>query len=151
MRSMLLALAAGTALVATPVLAQSTNTAPATSTTTAPANAAAGSAATATSGVTVSQSDAMVSNLIDLDVMNANNEDVGEIEDIILDGNMGFKGYVISVGGFLGVGDRYVVVAPDAIDVTFDSNANEWKAKTSLNRDQLGAMPEFKYEGKFED
>ncbi|PZQ80366.1 MAG: photosystem reaction center subunit H [Ancylobacter novellus] len=93
----------------------------------------------------------MASNLVGLDVHNANKDGVGEIEDLVLDANMTVKGLVLSVGGFLGVGERYVVVPPKAVTVSFDSTAKEWKAMTGLTKDQLTAMPEFKYEGKFDD
>ena len=35
--------------------------------------------------------------------------------------------------------------------MTFDNTANESKGVTKLTRDQLKGMPEFKYEGKFDD
>lgn len=130
MRSTLLGLSAAALLIASPVMAQTAIT---------------------ETAVAVAQSDAMASNLVGLDVRNANNDDVGEIEDLVLDANMTVKGLVVSVGGFLGVGERYVVVPPKAVTVTFDAGAKEWKAMTGLTKDQLTAMPEFKYEGKFDD
>ncbi len=131
MRSTLLGLSAAALLLASPVVAQTV--------------------ITETANVTVAQSDAMASNLVGLDVHNANKDGVGEIEDLVLDANMTVKGLVLSVGGFLGVGERYVVVPPKAVTVSFDSTAKEWKAMTGLTKDQLTAMPEFKYEGKFDD
>jgi len=105
----------------------------------------------APSAVTVSPSDAMGSNLVGLDIHNAANEDVGEIEDVVLDSGMKVKGLVLSVGGFIGVGSKYVVVDPSAVSITYDANAKEWKAMMSATKDQLTAIPEFKYEGKFDD
>lgn len=106
---------------------------------------------TETANVAVGPSEALASNLVGLDVDNAANEDVGEIEDLVLDSSMNVKGLVLSVGGFLGVGERYVVVSPATVKVAFDNTAKEWKASTALTRDQLKSMPEFKYEGKFDD
>jgi len=105
----------------------------------------------APTAITVSPSDAMGSNLVGLDVRNAANEDVGEIEDVVLDRGMKVKGLVLSVGGFVGVGSKYVVVDPSAVAITYDANAKEWKAVMSATKDQLTAIPEFKYEGKFDD
>lgn len=105
----------------------------------------------APSAVTISPSDAMGSNLVGLDIHNAANEDVGEIEDVVLDSGMKVKGLVLSVGGFIGVGSKYVVVDPSAVSITYDANAKEWKAMMSATKDQLTAIPEFKYEGKFDD
>ncbi len=106
---------------------------------------------TETANIAVGPSDALASNLVGLDLNNAANEDVGEIEDLVSDSSMNVKGLVLSVGGFLGMGDRYVVVPPNAVKLTFDSAAKEWKGTSSLTREQLKTMPEFKYEGKFDD
>ncbi|MDF2999371.1 MAG: PRC-barrel domain protein [Xanthobacteraceae bacterium] len=131
MRANIIGLAAAAALLSAPALAQTP--------------------ITETANVAVSPSDALASNLVGLDVNNAANEDIGEIEDLVLDSSMKVKGLVLSVGGFLGLGDRYVVVPPSAVKVTFDGTAKEWKGTSTLTREQLKAMPEFKYEGKFVD
>ncbi|MDF2618444.1 MAG: PRC-barrel domain protein [Xanthobacteraceae bacterium] len=131
MRANIIGLAAAAALLSAPALAQTP--------------------ITETANVAVSPSDALASNLVGLDVNNAANEDIGEIEDLVLDSSMKVKGLVLSVGGFLGLGDRYVVVPPSAVKVTFDGTAKEWKGTSTLTREQLKAMPEFKYEGKFDD
>lgn len=108
-------------------------------------------AQTAPTAITVVPSDAMGSNLVGLDIHNAANEDIGEIEDVVLDSGLKVKGLVLSVGGFVGVGSKYVVVDPSAVAITYDANAKEWKAMMSATKDQLTAIPEFKYEGKFDD
>ncbi len=108
-------------------------------------------AQTAPTAITVIPSDAMGSNLVGLDIHNAANEDIGEIEDVVLDSDLKVKGLVLSVGGFVGVGSKYVVVDPSAVAITYDANAKEWKAMMSATKDQLTAIPEFKYEGKFDD
>lgn len=131
MRANIIGLAAAAALLSAPALAQTP--------------------ITETASVAVAPSDALASNLVGLDVNNAANEDIGEIEDLVLDSSMKVKGLVLSVGGFLGLGDRYVVVPPNAVKVTFDGTAKEWKGTSTLTREQLKAMPEFKYEGKFDD
>lgn len=131
MRANIIGLAAAAALLSAPALAQTP--------------------ITETASVAVAPSDALASNLVGLDVNNAANEDIGEIEDLVLDSSMKVKGLVLSVGGFLGLGERYVVVPPNAVKVTFDGTAKEWKGTSTLTREQLKAMPEFKYEGKFDD
>lgn len=131
MRANIIGLAAAAALLSAPALAQTP--------------------ITETASVAVAPSDALASNLVGLDVNNAANEDIGEIEDLVLDSSMKVKGLVLSVGGFLGLGERYVVVPPNAVKVTFDGTAKEWKGTSTLTREQLEAMPEFKYEGKFDD
>ena len=58
-------------------------------------------------------------------------------------------GYIVSVGGFLGMGTHYVAVDPDAVKVTFDTINKVWRATMNASKDQLKAAPEFKYEGQW--
>ena len=87
-------------------------------------------------------------NLDGLAVYNGGNEKVGIIKDeVITSGRL--SGYIISVGGFLGIGDRYVVVAPTGLIVSYDAEARSWHAKIDASKAQLNAAPEFKYEGRW--
>ena len=58
--------------------------------------------------------DELSSDVVGLDVYNKEKQNIGTIKDIALDAS-GLKGYVVGVGGFLGMGDYYVVVRPSAI------------------------------------
>lgn len=89
----------------------------------------------------------MSETLTDLDVYNGAGEKVGEIEDIAINGKE-VVGYVLSVGGFLGMGDRYVVVSPDSIVVTYSDADKKWHAKMDATKDQVKAAPEYKYDTK---
>ena len=93
--------------------------------------------------------DAVLSyNLIGLTVMDGQQASVGEIKDLVIEGGT-LKGYIISVGGFLGLGERYVVVDPSSVALGYDEGAKKWKAIIGASKDQLKSAPEFKYEGKF--
>jgi hypothetical protein len=93
--------------------------------------------------------DAVLSyNLIGLGVYNKSHEDVGEIKDLVLQ-NGKLIGYIVSVGGFLGIGNRYVVVAPGVVTITYDQANSKWAALMDVSKDQLKNAPEFKYEGRF--
>jgi sporulation protein YlmC with PRC-barrel domain len=50
------------------------------------------------------------SKIIDQTVKNARGEDLGEVDDLIMSRNGKVKKVVLSVGGFLGIGDRLVAV-----------------------------------------
>jgi hypothetical protein len=90
--------------------------------------------------------DVLSSNLIDLDITNPANETIGEIKDLVISqGDL--SGYVVSVGGFLGLGERYVVVHPNAVQISYTENDRKWHAVMNTTKDQLKAAPEFKYEG----
>jgi hypothetical protein len=98
--------------------------------------------------VTAKPTDVLGSNLIDLNVTNEANDTIGEIKDLVLSqGNL--TGYVVSVGGFLGMGERHVVVHPSAVKVSYTENDRKWHAVMNTTKDQLKAAPEFKYEGRW--
>lgn len=93
--------------------------------------------------------DAVLSyNLIGLNVTDAQNNTVGEIKDLAINHDK-LVGYIVSVGGFLGMGEHYVAVSPNSIAIGYDADAKKWKAVIGASKDQLKAAPEFKYDGKF--
>ena len=89
--------------------------------------------------------DELGSNVVGLDVYNKDKQNIGTIKDIALDAS-GLNGYIVGVGGYLGMGDHYVVVRPSAI--SFNAKDNKWHATMNANADQLRAAPEYKYSSK---
>ncbi len=59
-------------------------------------------------------------------------------------------GYILSVGGFLGMGTHYVDVTPGSISIHYDADKKSWNGFINSTKDQLKSAPEFKYEGKFD-
>jgi hypothetical protein len=86
----------------------------------------------------------MTSKVVGLDVYNNNHQDIGTIKDIAYEGHR-IKAYIVGVGGFLGMGDRYVAVNPSALHVSYDSNGKTWHASLNTTADQLKSAPQFKY------
>ena len=93
--------------------------------------------------------DVLSYNLIGLNVTNGQNETVGEIKDLILSQGQ-LAGYIVSVGGFLGMGERYVIVRPSAVKVNYSESDKKWTAMMNATKDQLKGAPEFKYEGRWD-
>ena len=92
--------------------------------------------------------DVLSNNLIGLNVTNEANDTIGEIKDLILSqGDL--SGYIVSVGGLLGLGERYFIVSPSAVKVSYTENDNKWHAVMNATKDQLKTAPEFKYEGRW--
>jgi sporulation protein YlmC with PRC-barrel domain len=90
------------------------------------------------------ESDNMLSsNVFGLDVYNDQDNDIGKIQDIIFDNSKKMTGYIVSVGGFLGMGTHYVAVDPDAVKVTFDASNKVWRATINASQNQLKTTPEF--------
>jgi hypothetical protein len=61
------------------------------------------------------QGDWRTSKVVGLNVYNDNNENVGSINELLMDKSGNIKAAVLSVGGFLGMGARYVAVPFDKI------------------------------------
>ena len=80
--------------------------------------------------------------LIGADVTNAKREQVGSIDELLIDKSGQVRGLVVSVGGFLGVGDRKVVLSWD--DLAISRHDDQVVAVASATKDQLKAMPEYK-------
>ncbi|MBB4423597.1 sporulation protein YlmC with PRC-barrel domain [Bradyrhizobium sp. CIR48] len=91
---------AGTALLATVAFAQS----PTATTDKAP------TAATATTATTTASGEWRTSKMSGLKVYNEANENIGSINELLMDKNGNVKIAVIGVGGFLGMGEHLVAV-----------------------------------------
>jgi hypothetical protein len=97
---------------------------------------------------TIPSTDELSSKVIGLDVYNNDNKDIGTIKDIAINSNGDVKGYILSVGGFIGIGDHYVAVRPSAIHLTYNATDAKWHAKMDANAGQLKSAPEYKYPSK---
>jgi len=71
------------------------------------------------------------------DVVGSNNEKIGDVGDILFDKTGKVEAFVISVGGFLGVGAKEVALAPSSFDVVPGQNGSSDKLKISATKDQL--------------
>jgi hypothetical protein len=80
------------------------------------------------------------SKVVGSSVMNDQNETIGTIEDLLVspDGKEPFA--VLSIGGFLGMGSRLVVVPFDSLKVV-----DKKLVLPGGTKDSLRALPEFKY------
>jgi sporulation protein YlmC with PRC-barrel domain len=82
-----------------------------------------------------------VSQLLGSKVINERNEDIGKIDDFIIDRHRVLF-VILEVGGFLGIGAHRVALPISAVDM------ESVKGKIRIegaSRDELKKMPEFKY------
>ena len=93
---------------------------------------------------TVSKDEMFSSKLKGLNVYNQKEELVGEITDIALKGNQ-IDALILSVGGFLGMGEHYVAVSPASVNIKHDTKNDKWTAVMNTTKEALKAAPEFKY------
>lgn len=121
-------IAASLAVLASPALAQTTGTAPAEA-----------------KFSTVAKDEMFSSKLKGLNVYNQKDEKVGEITDLAIGKGEQIQAMILSVGGFLGVGEHYVAVSPTSVRVSYNKDKDTWSAKMNTTKEALKAAPEFKY------
>jgi sporulation protein YlmC with PRC-barrel domain len=73
--------------------------------------------------------------------VSVNDEHVGEVKELLIGANGLVRGALISVGGFLGIGERNVVV--DWRDLSISQDGKDLRVLVKLNKDQLKALPEY--------
>jgi sporulation protein YlmC with PRC-barrel domain len=99
--------------------------------------------------VSIPTSDRLSTNVVGLDVYNSDNKDIGKISDIAMDPRGRAQAFVLSVGGFLGMGEHYVAVNPSDVKISYNESDKRWHATMNATANQLKAAPEFKYTGRW--
>jgi len=113
------------------------------------------------------------SKLVGVEIYNGDNQDIGEVADLVVDKDGAVQAVVIGVGGFLGIGEKNVALpykaikwedkAPAASSVGMNTNTTTGAAPQppvvpdttvrdypdhgllNMTKDQLKAAPDFKY------
>ncbi len=144
--------AATVALLATGAIAQNATTDPSTP----PAATAPKDGAASTTAVTstteaiqftsnVSSDQMAASKITGMDVRNAAGENLGDINDIVVDKSGKPTVAIIGVGGFLGMGEKNVGVPFQALQFTMSSDTNMQVARLDVTKESLKAAPTFVY------
>ncbi len=76
-----------------------------------------------------------VDQIEDMDIVNAEGDTIGDIEEVLADAEGRIVAVTAEVGGFLGLGDKEVVVSLDHLELQGD------RFMTALTADQLEASP----------
>ncbi len=80
--------------------------------------------------------------LIGANIINEENRNVGEVHDFMVDMAGGGTIAVLSVGGFLGIGERYIAIPVS--DLRWNSERERW-VLPGATADSLKARPAFTY------
>lgn len=83
----------------------------------------------------------LASDLIGTTVYGAANENLGEINDLLVEPTGSVSAAVIGVGGFLGVGEKNVAVPFQMVEMTRNSDGERLVLRKS--KDELKAAPKF--------
>jgi hypothetical protein len=79
-----------------------------------------------------------------------NAETIGKLNDIIIGPDGTVQAAVVGVGGFLGVGEKDVAVAPTQLKLSKRSDGNTWLVMNTT-KDQLNSAPAFERSDNFTD
>jgi hypothetical protein len=96
------------------------------------------------------------SNFIGVDVVGPDDQKIGDVADILFEKNGNVVGYVVGVGGFLGIGAKNVALAPSSFTVVpanadrattgsaaSTASADDVKLKLNMTKDQLQQAASF--------
>ncbi|MGB3813283.1 MAG: PRC-barrel domain-containing protein [Shinella sp.] len=97
-------------------------------------------------GYLAAQSDEQISanTYIGQAVYNSADESIGKISDLIMEKDGGITAAIIGVGGFLGIGEKWVAVPFTTISITQAPETEDVKLTTTETAESLQAAPEFK-------
>jgi sporulation protein YlmC with PRC-barrel domain len=127
-------------VVAAPALIANAQTSPGPS---SPPDQPSGAAGGATAQGVITQqqpNDMLARSLIGMSVRNQQDESIGKIDDVVIDDKGQVKAVIVSVGGFLGIGDKDVALPWAEVRV----DADRKRAVVNATKDQLTQAPAFK-------
>lgn len=76
------------------------------------------------------------------EVYSANDEHIGNVNDVLLTQDAEIDAVVVDVGGFLGMGTREVALGMDDLEILSDADGN-WYVYTPYTQEQLEGSPEY--------
>jgi sporulation protein YlmC with PRC-barrel domain len=78
-----------------------------------------------------------IDDLEEMEIYGPNGEEIGEVDEVLVDANAKPVAVAAEVGGFLGMGEKDVVIGLDQL--TQDGG----HLKVNLTKEQIGALPEY--------
>jgi sporulation protein YlmC with PRC-barrel domain len=85
-----------------------------------------------------------ISNYYKQNVYDPSNNKIGDVDDVLLGPDGKITALVIGVGGFLGIGEKHVIVPFTAVKA--DRKDNKMQLVMNSSKDELKAAPGFKYD-----
>jgi sporulation protein YlmC with PRC-barrel domain len=93
---------------------------------------------------TLPQNALLVSNIHEQNVYDPRENKIGEVKDLVLDRSGKVSAAIISVGGFLGIGEKDVAVAFS--DITATERNNKWWLTMNATKDELKKATGFRFD-----
>ena len=87
--------------------------------------------------------DVSAKELLSKNVVNAANESIGDINDVLIDHEGKVAAVIVGVGGFLGMGEKDVALPYDQLTFSTDTNNNSLIVGTNATKESLETAPEY--------
>lgn len=86
--------------------------------------------------------DYLASTLIGETVVNAKNETIGEVNDLVTDKDGKIVAVLVGAGGFLGIGEKDLAVRFEDLNIARDAN-NDLRVMLNVDQDTVAAAPDY--------
>jgi hypothetical protein len=79
--------------------------------------------------------------------MSSNDEEVGDIDDLVIDESGKIVAAVVNIGGILGMGQHPVAISWDSIERRMNENQDGYSFRVNVTKDDLRNAPTYQQEG----
>jgi sporulation protein YlmC with PRC-barrel domain len=93
---------------------------------------------------TANPADVRASKLMGTNVYNLKDENIGEVSDLVIDNGKTITAVVVSVGGFLGIGERNVAISPASV-VLNEQRDGSFRLVVNTTKDDLKNAAPFNF------
>lgn len=94
----------------------------------------------------------MASDLTGEPVQNSEGEDLADIDDFVIDQDGKISHVIVSFGGFLGLGDKEVMLPWEQLEITTDpEDEDDMIAMLNMTKEEIESLPEFKTQEEVRD
>src|SRR5262249_17931315 len=77
------------------------------------------------------------------DVIGTDDKKIGDVSDVLFDKDNKIVAFIVGVGGFLGIGQKDVAIAPASFQTVPGKDASDFKLRLAMTKDELKAAPTF--------
>ena len=78
------------------------------------------------------------------DVIGTDDKKIGDVSDVLFDKDNKVVAFIVGVGGFLGIGQKDVAIAPSSFQtVSGTGDSSDLKLRLAMSKDELKAAPTF--------
>ena len=92
---------------------------------------------------TAVNADVTAEQLTGVEIYGPNDEEVGEISDLVIAEDGTVTDVIVDVGGFLGLGEKPVSIGYDQVQLLKEADGDDMRAYVSMTEEQLKELPKY--------